>query len=1373
MKFTLDSHNYVNNGIISKKDYAFHRIILSPNKQKIATFDSTNFLNIIDFEKNENIAKIQINADKNSICFSFNEEKIAFFDKNIKKVHIADTQNLEIDKSFDIPQEIEELKIVFSKKNDNLAILYAKTLKILTKTGHFYQENQIENVNCMDFSPNDSSLLCYASSKTIFIDKFSQNLLKYEINSIEIESPILNLIFSSTKLLFSTENSLLFLFSLKFAKNSIKVDFLNKFSAHEKPPKFLLFSTDENHIFSCETTLLNSKVFLWKISQKAENPEVYQYEYPLSHAISLNNQFIAVSHSNNINIYDPNPNSLKPLHNNEKEFGALCRVFYSPKGDIFAKASLSNKISLFHTETGLFFKQLNKNKENTDKNKGNLEKSQENIANLEVYSMVFSNDSSKLVVKTKQNRLYIYEFNRSETPFGPVKNNCSSIKKYLMTKIGVLITAHEKGEISLFTGKSYQQKTFEKIHNSKIIAISLNYEENWLISGDFEGNIIIWDMNGKKIFVIKGENTDRINAFIITKNNEILFVSMRNKCDIWNLKKSYKIQTIIHKKEKNTKNLAISNDNNEILINKKHYVIFLRKTSGKYEEIKIIPSPFDSNIAEICYKRGNDDILIVKSDLSVIELNNSSESMISYQNEGICEIIHLNENKIFMIITDIQEKLALKIINWKNGLDLCEEIPLKNTKRRFFLLSADETRLLCINDDIYEVLNIEMAGNVINSGKISCFSLVFAYEKTMKNTVVFVIKNGKKLILWRNNQISPFEEFVEICEKEVICLDFSFDDKKLMILYNDRIIVKENHDFHQDSLVITQQKHEEFFEFGRFSHKDDKLFILISVFGKKSIAVFEGSQKTQEIQLNDENLLINPDFFIVNHNFLLFISKSKKNLFLTKINENYEKNMDFFNIIDNENGYNSVFINNNDDICLGSGFSEGKHLYKLEIYKDILKNPTFFDEKSNKLKSFFKEDFKGFPLEISPFNYNFLHILAYFDEFHQYYENLLMNLSRKNAIIPINYFFEKDIHGRSPFDTIFFTKNLKLFINFLNYITKNTRIDDKNYHYFNSEFFNIMIKILQKKPEIINKVLDFIYVKPFDFPLEFYHNSLKKPIFINIFTKNMNKLQLKHFLEEKSDFCEKNDGKMDKIEGKCLYCEELMDFNNKNTQEIFKSISNFDPNHEIFTNEAILGIIEYKWENYGKKHYVFQLFSFVIFLIIYLMNADFFFILRLNSSVFPSDFYQYSLSFDLIITLFLCKFTYNMVYRMNFSGFWDFCEILLIILGFFTTFCDIFSCLYTDEYDDFLKIMHAFTIFFGFLRLGSYGRGFEGSGFIMRLLLQVGMDIRYLLIVMLCFLVGIGFSGFLIDFLNFFGFFLNFSTFFKHFFNFSRFSTFF
>ena len=1356
LKFTFNSHNHLNNAIVSKKDFAFPRIILSPNKQNLATLDSTNFLNILDIEKNEKIAKIQIDIDKNSICFSFDAKKIAFFDKKDKKVHIADTQTLEIEKSFDFPQEINEITMIFSKKDDNLAVICSNTLKVYMKTGHFYQENLRENVNCVDFSSKDSSLLCYASSKTLIIEKFIQNPLKYGKTSIKSDSAIINLNFSSTKLIFSTENSILFLYSLKIDNNSIKVDFINKFIAHEKPPKFLLFSTDEKCVFSCETTLFYSKVFLWKISQKDkqdEIPEFYRYEYPLSHAISLNNQFIAVSHSNNINIYDPDPNSLKPLHNNEKEFGALCQVFYSPKGDIFGKASLSDKISLFHTETGLFFKQINKNKENRDKNKENIEEIlAKNKGNLEILSMVFSNDSSKLIVKNRQNHLYIFEFNRSEIPFGPLKNNCSPVKKYLMTKIGLLITGHEKGEISLFSGKNYEQKVFEKAHKGKITSISVNYDENRLISGDSEGNIVLWDMSGKKVLVIKGENNDdKINAFILMKKSEILLVSMRNKCDIWDLEKHEKIQTILHKNEKNTKNLAISDDESEILINKKLFVIFLRKIAGKYEEIKRIPSPFNRDfIVEISFKPGNNDILIVKSDFSVIELNNSSESKISYLNEGFCEIIHMNEDKIFAIITDFNDKLSLKIINSKTGLDFCEEIILKSSKRRYFIISADETRLLCINDDNYDVLSIEMAGKVIDSGNISCFSVVFAYEKTMKKAMAFVINNGKKLFLWRNENNSPFEEFVEIRDKKVLGLDYSYDDKKLMILHKDQIVVKmkENDNFSKDFIVIYPKKHEIFFEFAKFSHKNDKLFVIIREFHKKSIVVFEGSQKLNEIQINDDNL--NTAFFMVNStDFLLFMSKNEKKMILMKINENSKKNEDFFNLSESDYRYSSVFINRNCDILLCSNFSQGKNSYKLEIYKDFLKKPDFFEENSKKIMSFLTEknteNFKGFPSEISPFRYNFLHILAYFDDFHQNYKEILRNLVEKMTIIPMSYFFEKDIHGRSFFTTIFFTKNTKMFIDFLNYIIKNTRIDDKNYRYFNSEFFKLVIKMLEKKPEIVAKFLDFIFLKPFDFPLEFYHNSLKKPIFINIYDKNVNKEQLKDFLEKNKDFCNSNDEKREIIVGKCLYCEDLMDFSNKNTQEIFKSVSYFQPTNEIFTNEAILRIIDYKWDNYGKKYHILQVFSFIFFLIIYLINADFIFILRQKDQENP--YYSLiSLGFDGIIVIFLCKFTYNMVYRhflMRLSwNLWDFMEILFIILGFLAMICDIFSSLDIHEFNDYSKIMHSFTVFFGFLRLGAYGRAFEGIGFVVRLLVQVVMDIRYLSMIMFCFIVGVGFSGF-------------------------------
>ena len=121
---------------------------------------------------------------------------------------------------------------------------------------------------------------------------------------------------------------------------------------------------------------------------------------------------------------------------------------------------------------------------------------------------------------------------------------------------------------------------------------------------------------------------------------------------------------------------------------------------------------------------------------------------------------------------------------------------------------------------------------------------------------------------------------------------------------------------------------------------------------------------------------------------------------------------------------------------------------------------------------------------------------------------------------------------------------------------------------------------------------------------------------------------------------------------------------------------------------------------------------------------------------------------DTIILLFVIHHFYQEMqqflankYMAYFSSLWNYIDIIVIILSFATTTFDILSCVEIWKYSSVLKAMHSFTIFFGYLRLLSFARGIEGSSFMIKLIIQVLMDIRYFLLLMFVLIFALMSSG--------------------------------
>jgi len=467
---------------------------------------------------------------------------------------------------------------------------------------------------------------------------------------------------------------------------------------------------------------------------------------------------------------------------------------------------------------------------------------------------------------------------------------------------------------------------------------------------------------------------------------------------------------------------------------------------------------------------------------------------------------------------------------------------------------------------------------------------------------------------------------------------------------------------------------------------------------------------------------------------------------------------------------------------------------KVKIFHDFYKNSSFILEKkkklckifenetkekvavplktkmiSKKLSQYAKEIKENFESTISPntrmfpFNYNFLQIMAYDQDFHNVEDKILglINNEDKNLEISFHFFFQRDIHGRNCFDIAFLNRDTKLFKDFLIFIRKKFKITDldKRYReYLNTKFFYKMFLIFEDN-SIISEFLSFMFAAPLEFPPNHMSFRMKNPIFKALSEPSLPLKSLEKILKkikEKQSTLEKKkkpDAKeileLDElVSAKCFYPCDFLDYSNEATGEIFKLISEFDPMNEIFESDAIIKLLEYKWNKYAKKRYFSEAGMFLIFLLIYIINVDFLFISRMGTAV--NELTEGHLIFsicsgiiDVIIFIFvfrLINIERNQLKYFGFSGyfssFWNY-----ITFSLTSTFLDLISCLDVYSNFDLLKSMQSLTIFFAFFRLMSYARGFEGSSFMIKLIIRVIFDIRYFLILMILFIISLSCSG--------------------------------
>ena len=302
------------------------------------------------------------------------------------------------------------------------------------------------------------------------------------------------------------------------------------------------------------------------------------------------------------------------------------------------------------------------------------------------------------------------------------------------------------------------------------------------------------------------------------------------------------------------------------------------------------------------------------------------------------------------------------------------------------------------------------------------------------------------------------------------------------------------------------------------------------------------------------------------------------------------------------------------------------------VYFNISENESLMMQERNIIKELIetKEDkenkvFRNYEMLSFPFNFNLLQICAYQKSFRKdFFED----------IYPPRLFFDKDLHQRNCFEIASMLKDSKLFTDFLNYILKNTTIDElvnlmltqKN-RYFDSKFFMKLFGIFEDDPSLVKTFLNFLYVPITTHEEEYPQISLKRPIVATTTESSITKELLISEVGKHQKFVDESAQMKELVKTKIFFCDAFLKVHQKGTIDMFKLISDFEPTNEIFSHQALIDLLQYKWEKYARRIYFTEAFGFLALLAIYLLNANYFLLERLQDETngVSSQTYIYSL----------------------------------------------------------------------------------------------------------------------------------------------------
>lgn len=455
------------------------------------------------------------------------------------------------------------------------------------------------------------------------------------------------------------------------------------------------------------------------------------------------------------------------------------------------------------------------------------------------------------------------------------------------------------------------------------------------------------------------------------------------------------------------------------------------------------------------------------------------------------------------------------------------------------------------------------------------------------------------------------------------------------------------------------------------------------------------------------------DIFLDSHDKLHIIEKNKK---ILKIS----------NLFENE----SFIIDNNKNF---------------KFFFDFLNNEKKNENKVER-EEFLSIGFgnKGF---ILPFYHTFLHWVALTGrekEFEKFCDKIYPTL------INFDSFFKKDINKLTCLDILFKKKDNTFVIKILDYWITNYKIKElhekyKNnlYEFLSFEICTELIKLFQDETEILDRFLNFLNGTLFDKSEGLSLPKLKAPLYSVLEEPEISS----QFLKEKLLNTLDSNNSSEYVSVKCFYLPNVVDNDKDKNMQFMKELTKLDPKNPIFGNEVLISLIQYKWKSYGRRKYFLNGFYFIIFLVIFIVQSAFI----LNERIVEKEklsYDQISYVFDAFLMLYIVNHFFNEVKQIVVMGikyylysFWNLIDLTLFFLVFCAVCLDFSNIKRDREFLEPLKLMNSISMIFCFIRIISYARGVQGSAFMIRLILQVFIDIRYFAMLIIIFIIGLSISG--------------------------------
>ena len=641
-------------------------------------------------------------------------------------------------------------------------------------------------------------------------------------------------------------------------------------------------------------------------------------------------------------------------------------------------------------------------------------------------------------------------------------------------------------------------------------------------------------------------------------------------------------------------------------------------------------------------------------------------------------------------------------------------------------------------------------------------------EEDHNNVFLAISSDDKKLVYYSNEKLYIWSlvnvALMDVRENEYItCLAVSPDFSTVSVGC-DRGLIKifDPKNFKSDDFICLD-KHDD--KISSISITPDNQKLISYCFNEKNLAIWDLQRRILirllEADFQSETISVNylwstPDFSVVSiNNYLLDLNNNNYMMKYRSYGNNskqffcHKENFILDLSVDKENVFRVEKIN------------------QILSYNILLSSFTLADyfKNDDKDQDDFKDVYEGRVL-LHPFKFNAFHISAMMQGESQY------GLPLQDIKVPMSALLAKDTFGNNCFDILMILKdkeNLKKFFDLYFRTYENStcyykmKLFELNYNPIRENIYSFLTNVMNLFGDttLVNKFLDLSYVDYNEIVGDDYiMDELEEPLYFiaNEMKEFSSEGQIKQRIDtnlngNKNKAADAKDQPEDNKRKATLCCKVLALENfidiNKDTNKFNENLSQLGVSDPIFKNKVLETVVAYKWQNYAKKIYLKDLNIFLIFFSIFLINFLVIFPYRVEENSWTLENISTVLNILSIgFFMYYLKVELRQVIRdpkEYFLSGYNYIDICLIISAFAVLIVDLLNIFSVIDDSSIVKLLASISAFLFWLRAISYLRGFEGTAFMIRLIVEVVSDIRYFLLLILLFTLSFNTSIYLIQ----------------------------